>query len=47
MKKLSLIFIMAIAAFSSYAQSSFKEDVDVLNEWRKSPEGWSSQIESK
>ena len=24
-----------------------KEDVDVLNEWRKSPEGWSSQIESK
>lgn len=30
MKKLSLIFIMAIAAFSSYAQSSFKEDVDVL-----------------
>ncbi len=30
MKKLSLIFIMAIAMFSSYAQSSFKEDVDVL-----------------
>jgi hypothetical protein len=30
MKKLSLIFIMALAAFSSYAQSSFKEDVDVL-----------------
>ncbi|MBF4484476.1 MULTISPECIES: hypothetical protein [unclassified Flavobacterium] len=30
MKKLSLILIMAIAWFSSYAQSSFKEDVDVL-----------------
>jgi hypothetical protein len=30
MKKLSLIFIMAIATFSSYAQSSFKEDVEVL-----------------
>ncbi|PUU68403.1 hypothetical protein DBB36_19145, partial [Flavobacterium sp. WLB] len=30
MKKLSLIFIMAVAVFSSYAQSSFKEDVDVL-----------------
>jgi hypothetical protein len=30
MKKLSLIFIMAIASFSSYAQSSFKEDVDVV-----------------
>lgn len=30
MKKLSLIFIMALATFSSYAQSSFKEDVDVL-----------------
>nr|WP_294780518.1 hypothetical protein [uncultured Flavobacterium sp.] len=30
MKKLSLILIMAIATFSSYAQSSFKEDVDVL-----------------
>jgi len=30
MKKLSLIFIMAFASFSSYSQSSFKEDVDVL-----------------
>ncbi|SHH10395.1 hypothetical protein [Flavobacterium defluvii] len=30
MKKLSLIFIMAIATFSSYAQSTFKEDVEVL-----------------
>lgn len=31
MKKLSLIVIMAIATFSSsYAQSSFKEDVEVL-----------------
>jgi len=30
MKKISLIVIMAIATFSSYAQSSFKEDVEVL-----------------
>ncbi|WP_431242456.1 hypothetical protein ACQ9BO_21850 [Flavobacterium sp. P21] len=30
MKKLSLIFIMAIATFSVNAQSSFKEDVEVL-----------------
>ncbi|KAF2509492.1 MULTISPECIES: hypothetical protein [Flavobacterium] len=30
MKKLSLIFIMAIATFSVHAQSSFKEDVEVL-----------------
>ncbi|MEN2398635.1 hypothetical protein GKZ90_0002535 [Flavobacterium sp. MC2016-06] len=30
MKKLSLILIMAVASFSSYAQSTFKEDVDVL-----------------
>lgn len=30
MKKLSLILIMAIATFSAYAQSTFKEDVDVL-----------------
>jgi len=30
MKKVSLIFMMAFAMFSSYAQSSFKEDVDVL-----------------
>lgn len=30
MKKLSLILIMALASFSSYAQSSFKEDVEVL-----------------
>ncbi|MFD1602521.1 hypothetical protein ACFSJW_19720 [Flavobacterium artemisiae] len=30
MKKLSLILIMAAATFSSYAQSSFKEDVEVV-----------------
>ncbi len=30
MKKVCLIFIMALASFSSYAQSTFKEDVDVL-----------------
>ena len=30
MKKLSLIFILAAATFSSYAQSSFKEDLDVV-----------------
>jgi len=30
MKKLSLVLLMAIATFSSYAQSSFKEDVEVL-----------------
>lgn len=30
MKKLSLILVMAVASFSSYAQSSFKEDVDVV-----------------
>lgn len=30
MKKISLILIMAIASFSAYAQSSFKEDIDVL-----------------
>jgi hypothetical protein len=30
MKKLSLILIMAVASFSSYAQSTFKEDVEVL-----------------
>lgn len=30
MKKLSIIFIMAIASFSTNAQSSFKEDVEVL-----------------
>lgn len=30
MKKLSLILIMATATFSSYAQSSFKEDVEVV-----------------
>lgn len=30
MKKLGLILILAVASFSSYAQSSFKEDVDVL-----------------
>ncbi|RZJ48652.1 MAG: hypothetical protein EOO44_20435 [Flavobacterium sp.] len=30
MKKLSLILIMVLASFSSYAQSSYKEDVDVL-----------------
>lgn len=30
MKKLSIIFIMAIASFSTHAQSSFKEDVEVL-----------------
>lgn len=30
MKKISLILIMAIASLSSYAQSSFKEDIDVL-----------------
>jgi hypothetical protein len=30
MKKLSLILIMATATFSTYAQSSFKEDVEVV-----------------
>jgi hypothetical protein len=30
MKKLSVILVMAIASFSSYAQSSFKEDVDLV-----------------
>ncbi|WP_427874736.1 hypothetical protein [Flavobacterium sp. MMS24-S5] len=30
MKKLSLILIMAIASFSSYAQSSYKEDLEVV-----------------
>lgn len=30
MKKISLILIMVVASFSSYAQSSFKEDVEVL-----------------
>lgn len=30
MKKLSLILIMVVTLFSSYAQSSFKEDLDVL-----------------
>lgn len=30
MKKLILILIMAIASFSSYSQSSYKEDVEVL-----------------
>ncbi|MDL2142795.1 hypothetical protein QQY79_09720 [Flavobacterium tructae] len=30
MKKISLILIMAIVSFSSYAQSTFKEDVDVV-----------------
>lgn len=30
MKKLSIILVMAIASFSSYAQSSFKEDVDLV-----------------
>lgn len=30
MKKLTLVIIMVIASFSSYAQSSYKEDVDVL-----------------
>mgnify|MGYP003603696459 FL=1 len=30
MKKLSLIFIFFLATFSSYAQSSFKEDLDVV-----------------
>ncbi|KAF2333772.1 hypothetical protein [Flavobacterium daemonense] len=30
MKKLSLIFIVLIAAFSANAQSSYKEDVEVL-----------------
>ncbi len=30
MKKLSVILVMAIASFSSYAQSSYKEDVDLV-----------------
>lgn len=30
MKKLSLILIAIVASFSSYAQSSFKEDIEVL-----------------
>lgn len=30
MKKLSLILVMAIASFSSYAQSSYKEDVELV-----------------
>lgn len=30
MKKLTLILILAVASFSSYAQSLFKEDLDVL-----------------
>lgn len=30
MKKLSLILMMAAASFSSYAQSTFKEDVEVV-----------------
>lgn len=30
MKKIILILIMVVASFSSYAQSSFKEDVEVL-----------------
>ncbi|MWB96151.1 hypothetical protein GON26_17450 [Flavobacterium sp. GA093] len=30
MRKISVIFIVAIASLSSYAQSSFKEDVDVV-----------------
>jgi hypothetical protein len=30
MKKLSFIFIMAVATFSSYGQATFKEDVEVL-----------------
>lgn len=30
MKKISLILIMIVTSLSSYAQSSFKEDVDVL-----------------
>ncbi|MDR7371406.1 hypothetical protein [Flavobacterium aquidurense] len=30
MKKLSIILVMAIASFSSYAQSSYKEDVDLV-----------------
>ncbi|MFH7017550.1 hypothetical protein [Flavobacterium sp. FlaQc-47] len=30
MKKISLILIMIVTCLSSYAQSSFKEDVDVL-----------------
>jgi hypothetical protein len=30
MKKLSLILVLAIASFSSYAQSSYKEDVELV-----------------
>lgn len=30
MKKLSIILVMAIASFSSYAQSSYKEDVELV-----------------
>ncbi|MFH6999471.1 hypothetical protein ACHRVZ_16195 [Flavobacterium sp. FlaQc-57] len=30
MKKLSLILVVAVASFSSYAQSSFKEDIEVV-----------------
>lgn len=30
MKKLGLILMMALASFSSFAQSSFKEDVEVI-----------------
>jgi hypothetical protein len=30
MKKLNVVLIMALASFSSYAQSSFKEDVEVV-----------------
>lgn len=30
MKKLSIILVLAIASFSSYAQSSYKEDVELV-----------------